>query len=151
MDNSKQHMSRIEYKSIITTGKSMTSDPTTDEKVETFLLNEHRSNKSWNQLDKLSRINRLNNYADRIGEKKGMSEEDILSFKTYLKGLVDKKKLLRSKEVVYDKTNDIITDIPLVVIKENGKKYKYSIKRVDNRPSTLKNLAPRKKLKKKIS
>jgi hypothetical protein len=144
-----KHMSKIEYKSIITTGKSMSSIPTTEEKVETFLLNEHKANRSWSQLDKISRIDRLNNYADKVGTEKNMDDKSILELKTYFKTLVDKKKLLRSKEVIYDKKTDTVLDVPLVIIRENGKKYKYSLKRVDNRQSTLKNLAPRRKLKRK--
>jgi hypothetical protein len=144
-----KHMSKIDYKSIITTGKSMSSIPTTEEKVETFLLNEHKANRSWSQLDKISRIERLNNYADKVGIERNMDEQSIIELKTYFKTLVDKKKLLRSKEVIYDKKTDTVTDVPLVIIRENGKKYKYSLKRVDNRQSTLKNLAPRRKLKRK--
>ena len=88
MSSNDNHMSRIQYKSLISTGKPMTGDIITEEdKVETFLLNEHRENRTWNQLDKLSRIERLNNYVDKIGAERDMNENDIILFKEYLKNI----------------------------------------------------------------
>ena len=60
----------------------------------------------------------------------------------FLKDSLDKKELLRVKDVIYDKNTGIIKDIPaLHYIKSNKH---FTLKNIDKRISTLKSLAPKK-------
>ena len=63
---------------------------------------------------------------------------------------LEKKKLQRTKDVIYNVSTGKITKIPGLIF--NKVKNKFSLKRVDKKRSTLKGLAPKsnKKKKKKI-
>ena len=61
---------------------------------------------------------------------------------TFLHTNLDRKRLLKAKEVVYDKDNGKILSIPALMYSTSTKKF--TLKRCDKRPSTLKSLAPKK-------
>ena len=64
-----------------------------------------------------------------------MEENMLISF---LKDCLDKKKLLRVKDVIYDKETGIIKDIPALSYAKNTKHF--TLKNIDKRVSTLKSL-----------
>jgi hypothetical protein len=59
-----------------------------------------------------------------------------------LKDCIDRKKLQRVKDVVYDKTNGSIKEIPALSYTKANKHF--TLKNIDKRVSTLKSLAPKK-------
>ena len=60
---------------------------------------------------------------------------------------MDRKKLQRVKDVIYDVENQVIINIPTLTI--NKQTNRYTLKNLDKKVSTLKSLAPRKNRKKK--
>ena len=61
---------------------------------------------------------------------------------SFLKDCIDRKKLQRVKDVVYDKTNGSIKEIPALSYTKANKHF--TLKNIDKRVSTLKSLAPKK-------
>ena len=59
----------------------------------------------------------------------------------FLKDCLDRKKLIRVKDVIYDKENGNIKDIPAICYIKNSKHF--TLKNIDKRISTLKSLAPK--------
>jgi hypothetical protein len=59
-----------------------------------------------------------------------------------LKDSLDKKKLCRVKDVIYDKINGVIKEIPALTYAKTTKHF--TLKNTDKRVSTLKSLAPKK-------
>ena len=55
---------------------------------------------------------------------------------------MNRKKLQRVKDVIYDIETQVIVNIPALIINKQTKKY--TIKSLDKKVSTLKSLAPRK-------
>ena len=60
---------------------------------------------------------------------------------------MERKKLQRVKDVQYDKENGKIISIP--GLKFNSKSCKFTLKNIDKKGSTLKSLAPKKKIRKR--
>ena len=66
--------------------------------------------------------------------------------KDYLFVALERKKLQRTKDIVYDTNTGKIKNIPGLDF--NKKTNKFTLKRVDRKTSTLKNLQPKRKIKK---
>jgi hypothetical protein len=61
---------------------------------------------------------------------------------SFLKDSLDKKKLSRVKDVIYDKENGVVKEIPALLYTKSNKHF--TLKNIDKRVSTLKSLAPKK-------
>jgi len=108
--------------------------------LEKFLENEKNSNKvdNWCKLDKTIKTKKLIQYVTKYKSENSLTneEEDLLIH--FLKDCVDKKKLMRVKDVVYDKEAGVIKNIP--ALNFNKPKKHFTLKNMDKRLSTLKNL-----------
>lgn len=134
--------------------KSMLLNNTIEEKEETkenmsnldeFLEGEKKNNTGdpWAKLDKTSKLLKFNEFVYSYCNEHNYSGEDKTDLIKMLSTNLDRKKLLKTKEVVYDKDNGKIISIPALHYNVSTKKF--TLKRCDKRPSTLKSLAPKKK------
>ena len=113
--------------------------------INEILENEKAFNEKepWLKLNKTLKIDKIKEYVETYSLKHNLDDiqkNDLLSF---LCNCLDKKKLLKSKEVDYDKENGIINHIPNLVLTNK----KFTLKRCEKRQSTLKSLAPKKTVK----
>ena len=108
--------------------------------IEKYLEEEknHNQTEPWAKLDKTRKMQKLQQYVERYREEHGLSEEEASQMLRFLKDSLDRKKLLRVKEVVYDKTHGIIKDIPVLV--HNKATKHFTLRNAEKRVSTLKNL-----------
>ena len=114
------------------------------EKLENFLDAEKQNNilDSWAKLDKTTKLKKLLIYANTYKEENGLSDQEYELLVSYFKDCLDKKKLQKVKEVIYDKTTGLITNIPVLV--HNKSTNNFTIKNLDKKVSTIKSLAPKK-------
>jgi hypothetical protein len=133
--------------------KSMLLNNNADEVVETvenmsnldhFLEGEKKNNSGepWAKLDKTSKLLRFNEYAIHYCSENKYTDTDKNSLVGVLSSNLDRKKLLKAKEVLYDKEEGRIISIPSLVYSTSLKRF--TLKRSDKRQSTLKSLAPKK-------
>lgn len=107
------------------------------------------TNKPWNKLDNSNKIQKLHSFAENFGKEKNYSTKEIKLLKVYFKDcILHKNKLSKSKEVIYDKDNGIITSIPGLNYNQNSKSFTIRVND-SKRVSTLKSLAPKRKTPKK--
>ena len=100
----------------------------------------------WIKLDKTVRNQLLQEFADKYGKEHSMSSKDLKLLKTFFKTCLDKNKLNKSKDVVYNRDNRAIVSIPALHFNQVTKNF--TLKILDNkRVSTLKSLTPKKRLK----
>ena len=85
---------------------------------------------------------KLQNFAERYGKDQNMSSKEIKVLKTFFKTCLDKNKLNKAKDVVYNKEERIIVSIPSLHFNQVTKNY--TLKLTDKRVSTLKSLTPKK-------
>ena len=97
-------------------------------------------NEPWIKLDKTTKLQKFKQYVANNHSDDTETEQDMLY--NYLAINLDRKKLLKAKEVIYEKDTGVITSIPSLLYNTTTKKY--TLKRCDKRQSTLKSLAPKK-------
>jgi hypothetical protein len=143
-------LKNINYKNMLLTGNSMLKpDIVTNPNIDDILENEKNANKSdpWNKLDKSAKVGKLKEFATRHGQKENHSEQEITALYQFLVSALEQKKLMRAKDVVYDKTTGTITSIPCLIYHAGFKKF--TLKRCEKRQSTMKSLAPATSMSKK--
>jgi hypothetical protein len=141
----------INYKNMLLTGNygMLKPDIVTNPNIDDILENEKNANKSdpWNKLDKSSKFGKLKEFALMHGKKENYTEQEIASLYQFLISAIDQKKLMRAKDVTYDKVTGAITSIPCLIYHAGFKKF--TLKRCEKRQSTLKSLAPTTSMSKK--
>ena len=142
-------LKNIKYQTMLMNKKNNTnkSEANTDD-IEIFLQKERsqESKKQWSKLEKNIKRKKLAQFAESYNTK----YKEVL--KLYLYQCLERKKLQRTKDVLYEITTGKIKSIPGLLFNKNSNKY--TLRRVDKKGSTLKALAPknrkRRKKKKKI-
>jgi hypothetical protein len=81
-------------------------------------------------------------FVETYSKDKNLTADESKALLVFLKDCLDKKKLARVKDVIYDKVTGIIKDIPALVYTKSNKHF--TLKNIDKRISTLKSLAPKK-------
>lgn len=112
------------------------------EQIDDFLNKEKELNKNkpWNKLSKASRLKKLMTYASYYIEKNKLDNLQEKKLKTYLLDALDRRKLQKIKDVVYNIETGIIEDIPKLIFMKDKKKF--TIKR-EKKSNTLNNLPPK--------
>lgn len=114
-------------------------------KLDLFLENEKNSNvnEPWCKLNKGVKHKKIETYIETYKQQHELSEEECNLMNTFLLDCIERKKLQRVKDVIYDKETGIIKDIPALCFVKATKHF--TLKHMDaKRVSTLKSLAPKK-------
>lgn len=148
--NECQELKNIKYQTMLLSGnkKDIKSNSSNNiMNMEDFLENKCLTpkNESWSKLDKTTKINCLNEYANHLNNEQNMSEIELVALKKYLSQLLDKKKLQRIKDVIYESEKGAIKDIPNLHYNKASKKY--ILKKDQKKVSTLKSLGTKSKKK----
>jgi hypothetical protein len=112
--------------------------------VDMILESEKQNNKldTWNKLDKTGKIIKLHAFAEKYGRTHNLPTKDIKILKTFFIECLEKAKLQKAKDVVYNKETGEILSIPSLHF--NTTNQKFTLKIMDaKRVSTLKCLTPK--------
>lgn len=102
----------------------------------------HNKNDSWNKLDKTLKIQKLHSFAEKYGKENNLPMKDIKSLKQFFILSLDKSKLQKTKDVVYDKEKGIIQSIPALHFNMSSRAF--TLKNLDTKHvSTIKSLTPK--------
>jgi hypothetical protein len=136
----------IKYKTLLMNGVAWpeTKSSTDLANLDKFLENEKNSNANepWSKLDKTAKIKKLTNFAEKYKTDHNLSDNEYINLTTFLKDCLDRKKLQRVKDVIYDKTNGEVKDIP--ALHHNKQSNHFTLKNTDKHISTTRSLAPKK-------
>jgi hypothetical protein len=111
--------------------------------IDDIIEREKQKNKNeiWSKIDKSLKIQRLHAFAEKYGKDHGHSVKDIKTLKAFFVTALEKGKLSKTKDLVYDKEKREITSIPSLYFDNHN----FTLKNMDpKRVSTLKSLAPNK-------
>lgn len=113
--------------------------------LDTFLENEKNTNasKTWAKLDKTTKLLKLRAFADAYKKKNEIDADAYNKMIAFFRDCLDRKRLQRVKDVIYDKDTGEIIDIPALVHARPTNHF--TLKNLDKRVSTLKSLAPKKR------
>lgn len=112
--------------------------------LDVILEKEKNNNKndSWNKIDKTEKIQKLHAFAEKYGKSHNLPLKDIKNLKTFFIESLEKMKLQKAKDVVYDKDSKEVTSIPSLFFNMNT--HNFTLKIMDNkRISTIKSLTPK--------
>jgi hypothetical protein len=141
-----QELKNIKYKTMLLNGVPLPETKSSNDlsNLDKFLENEKNNNvnEPWCKLNKTIKTKKLQDYVENYKQENNLSNEESELLLTFLKDCLDRKKLQRVKDVVYDKENGIVKDIPALFYMKTSKHF--TLKNVDKRVSTLKSLAPKK-------
>tara|TARA_B110001454_G_scaffold159258_1_gene148587 strand:- start:131 stop:610 length:480 start_codon:yes stop_codon:yes gene_type:complete len=146
MSNECIELKNIKYKSMLLNGNGDEKEETVENlsNLDLFLADEKKSisNEPWTKLDKTTKLLKFNDFIDEYIEQHKYSQDDKTSLFNFLSTNLDRKRLLKTKEVLYNKETGKILSIPSLIYNTSAKKF--TLKRCDKRQSTLKSLAPKK-------
>lgn len=112
--------------------------------MDSILENEKITNKTdtWIKLSKYEKLQRLYIFAESYGSDKSLKLNEIASLKHFFSDCVDKNKINRTRDVVYNKDTQIIASIPALHF--NTHTQNFTLKITDEkRVSTIKSLTPK--------
>jgi hypothetical protein len=112
--------------------------------IDAMLEKEKQHNKSetWNKLDKTIKIQKLHGFAEKYGKQHSIPLKEVKALKSFFVECLEKSKLQKAKDVIYDKEHHEITSIPSLHF--NTTTHNFTLKITDaKRVSTLKSLTPK--------
>ena len=137
----------IKYKTMLLNGNPLKETKSTEDfsNLDKFLDNERNNNKiePWCKLDKTSKTKKLLEFANAYKLENELDDDEEDRLIAFFKDSLERKKLQRVKDVIYDKETGTVKEIPaLTYIKSNRH---FTLKNVDKqRVSTIKSLPPKK-------
>jgi hypothetical protein len=135
-------LKNIKYKTMLANGKPLIETKSQDNlsSLDIFLENEKKNNanENWGKLNKTIQIKKIIDFVEKYSEENQFSPEEKNELSLFLKDAIDKKKLKKVKDVIYDKTNEQIISIPGLQFNKQNKHF--TIRNLDKRQSTLKSL-----------
>jgi hypothetical protein len=139
-------LKNIKYKTMLLSGIPIKETKTSNNlfNLDKFLEDEKtlNENEPWCKLNKTVKTKKLIEFASYYKNENNLNENDEQLLISFFKDCLDRKKLQRVKDVVYDKKNGSVKEIPaLSYIKENKH---FTFKNINKRISTLKSLTPKK-------
>ena len=141
-----QELKNIKYKTMLLNGVSVTETKSSNDlsNLDKFLEAEkiNNSNEPWCKLNKTIKTKKLLEFVEIYSKEKNLEEDEKKGLTVFLKDSIDKKKLSRVKDVIYDKVNGVVKEIPALLYTKSNKHF--TLKNIDKRISTLKSLAPKK-------
>lgn len=139
----------IKYKTMMIQGKPIVQNSATTNdmsNLDKYLEREKNNSKNepWSKLDKTNKTKKLMEFANKYITEKNLNETDAKLLVSFLKDCLDKKRIGRVKDVIYDKTTGLIKEIPALAFNKQTKNF--TLKQIDKHVSTLKSLGNKKSL-----
>ena len=135
-------LKNIKYKTMLLNGNPIkeTKSSNNMNHLDQFLENEMNTNKSepWSKLDKTIKTKKLIIFVETYKKEKELTEEEEKLLVVFLKDCLDKKKIYKVKDVLYDKETGLIKDIPALFFNKTTKHF--TLKNIDKRVTTQKSL-----------
>ena len=117
-------LKNIKYKTMLLNGNPLKETKSENDlsNLDKFLEDEKNNNvnEPWCKLNKTIKTKKLVEYVELYKKDKNLDQLEAINLVIFLKDSLDKKKLCRVKDVIYDKINGVIKEIPaLCYVKSN--------------------------------
>ena len=138
-------LKNIKYQTmLLNSNAKVDSEINNTQNLDLILENENIENKKkpWSKLGTSVKIKKINTYIQTYGTTQKLNTKEKADLKLYLQKAIERKKLQRTKDVVYDISIGEIKSIPGLTY--DKKKKRFTLRRIDKKNSTLKCLAQKK-------
>ena len=121
----------------------LAAEPVVELSIDQILDNEncHNKTEAWNKLNKTLKLQKLHTYSDKFGTENEYTTTEIIHLKRFFTEALEKKKLQKTKEVIYDKLTQEVKEVPGLFL--NPSNHSFTIRIDTKRISTLKSLTPK--------
>jgi len=143
-------LKHIQYKSMIQTGISCSMEYGQDNferlnNLEKLLetKTDSETNDGWNKLDMTIKMQKVNEFVNVYKEEHSLDGNEADELSKYIRSCLDKKKLVRVKDVEYNVTTGKLVSIPGLHYNKTSKKY--TIKNADTKKASVLSRLPQKK------
>ena len=143
-------LKNIKYQTMLLNSNSkVDSNKNNTENLDSILAKESLENKKkpWSKLGISVKIRKINFFIAHHNWETKLTPKEQEELASYLKTAIQRKKLQRAKDVVYDVSTGIIKSIPGLTY--NKTKKRFTLRRIDKKNSTLKGLGEKNKPKTK--
>ena len=135
-------LKNLKYKTMLLSGIPIKETKSSVDlfKLEKFLESEKTTNSNgpWCKLDKTVKMQKLTSYISIYKSENTLSDEEEMLLICFMKDCLERKKLQKVKDVVYDKETGKIKEIPSLLYNKQTKHF--TLKNMEKRISTLKSL-----------
>ena len=142
-------LKNIAYKTMLINGTDINPicNSNSENNINKFLSEESKSNKleTWCKLNKTQKIIKLHNFTEKLKLKDSLNDSELQNLKDYLIKSLERKMLIKTKEVTYNKELNEIDNLPFLHFNKIDRTYYF--KKDDKHVSTIKSLGPDKKSK----
>ena len=121
-----QELQNIKYQTMLLNHNSKIYETTPNTaNIEFFLESEKESNKKkpWRKLSKAIKLKKISIYAEEYCKENDLQESKISELKDYLRQCLERKKLQRQKDIVYDIDKNTIKLINGLTYNKNTNKF----------------------------
>lgn len=139
-------LKNIRYKTMLLNGNPIVETKSSNNllNLDKFLEDEKNNSKNepWSKLNKTIKTQKIITFVNVYKAEKNLNEEEEKALIVFLRDCLDKKRLTRVKDVIYDKITGHIKEIPALFYIKSSKHF--TLKNLDKRVSTLKSLPTKK-------
>jgi hypothetical protein len=122
-----QELKNIKYKTMLLNGNAIKETKSSNNlsNLDTFLENEknNNNNEPWCKLSKTTKTKKILEYVELYKKENNLDEEETKLMILFLRDCLERKKLQRVKDVIYDKSACIIKDIPALCYTKSNKHF----------------------------
>lgn len=138
-------LKNIKYQTMLLNNKTNLAPNNIDNinNIDSFLDCEKKTNeqKPWSKLSSALKLKKIQLYVETYSKENELDSNEKKKLFNYLNTQLQRKKLQRIKDVVYNSEKGIVKDI--IGLTYNKTNFKFTIKNKDRNSATLKNLAPK--------
>ena len=136
-------LQNLKYKKMLLTGVPMKETKYSNNllMLDDFLENEKNNNENepWCKLNKTMKLKKLLDFVKVYVADNSMDETESEELIAFFKDCLERKRLQKVKDVVYDRNSGNIKSIPSLFYTKNTKHF--TLKHVEKKTSTIKNFA----------
>ena len=144
-DSDCKEYNSLKYKTMIMTGTNI--EPTMDtneEKINMFLSMDMEKNKKgvWSKLSKTEKVKKIKNYIKtNLLKEHNLTESEIITANKFFSLLMDRKKLSKNNELMYNQENGLIESIEGLTFNVETRKFTINCDKPASKKRTVKNVA----------
>ena len=135
-------LKNLKYKTMLLHGNNLPEFKSHESisSLDKFLEMEKKNNEAenWVKMNKTGQTKKIVEFIESYSLENKLNDEEKENLSVFLKDALDKKKLKKVKDVVYDKENEVIKSIPALYYNKANKHF--TLKNADKRVNTLRSL-----------
>ena len=135
----------LKYKTMILTGSNnfdnKIDNETNEKKLDNFLFNEKKKNErqTWNKMTKTDKIKKIKYFINNtLKTKYNLNEEEISTTNFFILKLLDRKRLSKNNEIIYNIETGEIENINILFFNNDTRKFTLNYENPKNIKKTQK-------------